>query len=69
MKEVDVRGLSCPMPLVRTKQALDDGTRELLVLADSGTAKANVVALLSDVGFEVTVEDTGVEYRIVATRS
>lgn len=68
MKELDVRGLSCPMPLMHTKQALEDGTRELLVLADSGTAKANVVALLSDVGFEVTVEDTGAEYRIHATR-
>ena len=68
MKELDVCGLSCPMPLMHTKQALEDGTRELLVLADSGTAKANVVALLSDVGFEVTVEDTGAEYRIHATR-
>ncbi|MRS11920.1 MAG: SirA family protein [Actinobacteria bacterium] len=68
MKEVDVRGLSCPMPLMQTKQALDDGTRDLLVLADSGTAKANVVALLSDAGFNVTVEDTGAEYRITAVR-
>ena len=68
MKEVDARGLSCPMPLVMTKQALEDGAREVLVLADSGTAKANVVALLSDVGFEVTVEDTGAEYRIIGKR-
>ena len=68
MKELDVRGLSCPMPLMHSTQALEDGTRELLVLADSGTAKANVVALLSDVGFEVTVEDTGAEYRIHAVR-
>lgn len=68
MKELDVRGLSCPMPLVQTKQALEDGTREILVLADSGTAKANVVALLSDAGFAVTVEDAGAEYRITAVR-
>jgi tRNA 2-thiouridine synthesizing protein A len=68
MKELDVRGLSCPMPLMHTKKALEDGTRELLVLADSGTAKANVVALLSDAGFTVTVEDTEAEYRITAVR-
>lgn len=68
MKELDVRGLSCPMPLIHTKTALADGTREILVLADSGTAKANVVALLADAGFEVTVEETDDEYRIAAVR-
>ncbi|MDO8846790.1 MAG: sulfurtransferase TusA family protein [Coriobacteriia bacterium] len=68
MKELDVRGLSCPMPLMHTKKALEDGSRELLVLADSGTAKANVVALLSDAGFTVTVEATEAEYRITAVR-
>lgn len=68
MKELDVRGLSCPMPLMLTKQALADAPRELLVHADSGTAKANVVALLSDVGYTVTVEDSAEEYRITAVR-
>jgi TusA-related sulfurtransferase len=68
MKEVDVRGLSCPMPLVQTKQALEDGTREILVHADSGTAKANVVGLLADEGYAVTVEEADDEYRIKGTR-
>jgi TusA-related sulfurtransferase len=31
METVDVRGLSCPMPVIRTKQAIDKGARELLV--------------------------------------
>lgn len=64
MKEVDARGLSCPMPLMLTKKALEDAPREILVHADNGTAKQNVVALLSDWGFTVSVEQTGEEYRI-----
>ena len=56
MKEVDVRGLSCPMPLMLTKKALEDDPAKILVHADSGTSKQNVVGLLSDYGFTVAVE-------------
>jgi TusA-related sulfurtransferase len=69
MKEVDVRGLSCPMPLMHTKKGLADAPAEILVHADSGTAKANVSALLADEGYTVTVEENGDEYRIRGVRS
>jgi TusA-related sulfurtransferase len=68
MKELDVRGLSCPMPLMQTKKALADGPAMILVRADSGTAKANVVGLLSDEGYTVTVDDDGEDYRITGVR-
>lgn len=68
MVEVDVRGLSCPLPVMHTEQALQEGRDEITVLADSGTAKANVVHLLEDEGFSVAVEETGGGYRIKATR-
>lgn len=68
MKELDVRGLSCPMPLMQTKKALEDDPTALLVHADSGTAKANVVALLTDYGYTVTVDQTGEEYRIKGSK-
>lgn len=64
MRELDVLGLSCPMPLMLARKALEDDPPEILVHADSGTAKANVVALLQDSGYEVTVEESGEEYRI-----
>lgn len=64
MTEIDVRGLSCPMPIMHTKKALESDPAQILVHADSGTAKANVVALLSDSGYEVTVEESVGEYRI-----
>lgn len=69
MKELDVRGLSCPMPLMHTKKAIEEGPAEILVHADSGTAKANVVAFLQDEGYAVTVDEDGTEYRIKGTRS
>ncbi|MBE0476036.1 MAG: sulfurtransferase TusA family protein [Coriobacteriia bacterium] len=68
MTEIDARGLSCPLPLMRTKKALDGGAGELTVLCDNGTAKANVVNLLSDSGFEVDVAESAGEYRISARR-
>jgi len=68
MKEVDVRGLSCPMPLMHTKKAIEDDPAEILVHADSGTSKANVVAFLQDAGYTVTVDQTGEEYKIKGVR-
>jgi len=68
MKELDVRGLSCPMPLMHTKKAIEDDPAEILVHADSGTAKANVVAFLQDAGYTVTVDQTGEEYKIKGVR-
>jgi TusA-related sulfurtransferase len=68
VKELDVRGLSCPMPLMRTKKAVEDDPAEILVHADSGTAKANVVAFLSDAGYSVTVDEGGEEYRIKGSK-
>lgn len=70
MTEVDVRGLSCPLPVMQTRKALDASAgNELVVLADSGTAKANIVHLLEDQGFAVNVQESDEEYRIVATRN
>lgn len=66
--EIDVRGLSCPLPVMETTKALKASPRHLRVLADSGTAKANVVHLLEDAGFSVSVDDSSGDYRIEASR-
>lgn len=68
MRQLDVRGLSCPLPLMHTREALEDAPEEILVHADSGTAKANVSALLADEGYVVTVEESSQEYRIKGVR-
>ena len=69
VKELDVRGLSCPMPLMQAKKAIEDNPAEILVHADSGTAKANVVGLLQDSGYTVAIEESGEEYRIKGSRA
>jgi tRNA 2-thiouridine synthesizing protein A len=71
MLSVDVRGLSCPLPVMRTQEALGAGWSgdNIEVLADSGTAKANVAALLEESGFDVSVEsDAAGDYRILGNR-
>jgi len=69
MVEVDARGLSCPLPVMRTKKALDAGPDALVVLVDSGTAKANVTNMLADEGYSVTVTEEPDHSRIEAHRS
>lgn len=42
MKVVDTRGLSCPEPVILTKNAADSGEKELEVLVDTNVSKENV---------------------------
>ncbi|HEX7487690.1 MAG TPA: sulfurtransferase TusA family protein [Anaeromyxobacteraceae bacterium] len=65
---IDVRGRSCPIPLLTTKKALRPELRQLTVLVSSGTARAHVVSLLRDEGFEVAVQVDAETYRIEASR-
>lgn len=67
--QIDARGLSCPLPVMHTKKALESNPPALTVLVTSGTAKSNVVNLLSDEGFAVAVEQREGEYRIEAKRA
>ena len=69
MVEVDARGLSCPLPLMRAKKALDSAPESLRVLVDSGTAKANVTNLLSDEGYTVNVAEGPDGFTIEGKRS
>jgi tRNA 2-thiouridine synthesizing protein A len=70
MPTVDARGLSCPLPVMMTAEAVGgSGAERLVVLVDSGTAKANVSDHLRVAGYEVqVVQSYGGEYTITATR-
>ncbi len=66
MIEVDVRGFSCPIPVVRTKKALDKNPNEsVIVLVESEVSKENVSRLARSKGYSVKVERTGEEYRLL----
>lgn len=56
MIEVDARGLSCPEPVMRTKNALAGAPGELTVLVDNNVAKENVIKLLWSEGYRVDLK-------------
>ena len=66
MVEVDARGFSCPIPVVKTQNAIDRNPgSQIAVLVDSGTAKENVSRLARSKGYSVRLEATPDGYRLV----
>lgn len=62
MIEVDVKGLSCPIPVVKTKKAMEENPKATIsVLIDSNVAKENVTRLAESKKYSVKVEETGTE--------
>jgi tRNA 2-thiouridine synthesizing protein A len=66
MIEVDVRGFSCPIPVVKTKKAMDENPTESIgVLVESAVSKENVSRLAKSRGYSVTVADVEDGFRLV----
>jgi tRNA 2-thiouridine synthesizing protein A len=56
-KEVDARGLSCPIPVVKTKQAMEKNpSDEITVWVDSRVAKENVSRLAKSKNYSVNIQ-------------
>ena len=69
MVEVDVRGFSCPIPVVRTRKAIEANPADILsVLVDSAVSKENVSRLAQSMGYSVTEERTQDGYHLVLER-
>jgi tRNA 2-thiouridine synthesizing protein A len=70
MVEVDVRGFSCPVPVVRTKKAMEQNPREVLtVLIETAVSKENVSRLAESQGYSIKIEEVSGEYRLTLTPS
>jgi len=67
MLEIDARGFGCPIPVVKTKKALDDHPDTCLsVLVDATVAVENVSRLAESRHFRVEVENLdGGDFRLV----
>jgi tRNA 2-thiouridine synthesizing protein A len=66
MIEVDVRGFSCPIPVVKTKKAMEENPAESIgVLVESAVSKENVSRLAKSRGYSVTVADVEDGFRLV----
>ena len=65
MIEVDVRGFSCPIPVVNTKKAIKNNQgKEHTVLVESAGSKENVTRLAESEGYTANVEETDDGYRL-----
>lgn len=54
---IDARGLSCPLPVIKTKQAIEKEHPDALeVLVDNDTARENVSRFAAHAGYRVTVK-------------
>ena len=55
-KVVDCRGLACPQPVIRTKQALEE-TERVTVIVDNPAARENVARFGESQGAKVAIEE------------
>ncbi|HDP70027.1 MAG TPA: SirA family protein [Actinobacteria bacterium] len=63
--EVDVRGLSCPVPVLKTKEAIKKNpNEEIMVLVDSQVSKQNVTRVAENSGYSVEVKSVGDEFHL-----
>jgi TusA-related sulfurtransferase len=68
-ERIDVRGLSCPQPVLLTRNKMNEaksGTIE--VLADSAAARDNISRLAKDQGWSISVEERENEFLLILTR-
>lgn len=66
MIEVDARGFSCPIPVVKTQKAIEaDPGAEIAVLVETQVSRENVTRLAESKGYQVEVEKNDGEFRLV----
>ncbi len=68
VKEVDVRGLSCPLPVLKTKEAIEKEEGDILIKVDTATSRDNVTRLAKSKNLSCEVEEKEGEYHILIKR-
>ena len=68
MKTVDARGLSCPEPVILTRDAMGGGEKAYQVIVDNQTACENVSRYIRSQGYRVTIAEQDGEYTLSATK-
>lgn len=64
--EIDVRGFSCPIPVVKTKKAMEKSPAEtIVVLLETEVSRENVLRLADNQGYKSKVEQLGNEYKLI----
>jgi selenium metabolism protein YedF len=70
MKTVDTRGLTCPAPLIKTRQGLNEAAPDetVQIIIDNRTSLGNVRRYLSDNRLSFTVKEEGEVAIVTVTR-
>lgn len=68
MQIVDARGLSCPEPVVMTRNAMASKELAYQVLVDAIAAKENVTRYAMSQGYAVTVSEDNGEFTLDITK-
>lgn len=64
MKTIDARGLSCPEPVILTRQAMMSGEAAYEVIVDNNTSKENVTRYAQHQGYKVAVKEQDGEFTL-----
>lgn len=68
-QRIDVRGLSCPLPVVAIRNKLREIKKGILeVLVDTGTSKDNIVRMTTNIGWKIEVKEEGEEYLLTISK-
>lgn len=68
MKSMDLKGLACPEPIVRVKQAMvDEGETVVVVTADSPVTRDNLAKFATAKGYRFSERETRGEWVITLT--
>ena len=66
---VDARGLSCPQPVILTRNAMKKaGKMTIEVLVETGTSRDNVSRMARKEGWQVDVVESDGEFKLVLTQ-
>lgn len=69
MKTIDCIGKTCPLPVIETKKALEEGDiQAIAVVVDNPVSSENVMRFLESQGYSVTVTQENGKHRIEAKK-
>jgi TusA-related sulfurtransferase len=67
--KIDARGLSCPQPVILTRNAIKDaGKRSIEVLVETGTSRDNVSRMAHKEGWQVKVQEVADGFKLILSR-
>lgn len=68
MKKIDVRGMSCPQPVLMTKNAIEKYPEGIEILVDNNTAKNNITRFLKNLGYNLEFKNEEEDTLIVVRK-